>query len=131
MRQRFILTLWLSATAVVLGAFDKSYVKSLNDDDDCLFHDLTPAVSAVLCAVERRAWSLPSDSSTVTNAGCLLGANRCDSVRHVPTANEVLSEYIHILLVNLTFSTSQSLNLSTDHITITSTIIISFLALII
>jgi hypothetical protein len=84
---RYILTVWHFAI-LILGFFNDSYVYSLNDDD-CIFHDLTPAVSAVLCAVERRVWVLASNSSAITDVGCLLGASRCDSVRHIPTENEI------------------------------------------
>ena len=65
------------------------YVTSLYSDDDCVFHDLTPSVASVVCAVERKVWILPLNSSAIMNAGCLLGANRCSAKRHVPTQNEV------------------------------------------
>jgi hypothetical protein len=84
---RYILTVWHFAI-LILGFFNDSYVYSLNDDD-CIFHDLTPAVSAVLCAVERRVWVLASNSSAITDVGCLLGNSRCDSVRHTPTESEI------------------------------------------
>ena len=65
------------------------YVYSLYSEDDCVFYDLTPSVASVVCAVERRLWTLPPNSSAITNAGCLLGANRCSGIRHVPTESEV------------------------------------------
>jgi hypothetical protein len=43
----------------------------------------------VVCAVERGAWFISSNSSAVKNAGCLLGAQRCNQRRHVPTQKEI------------------------------------------
>ena len=50
---------------------------------------LTPSIHLILCAVDSKAWSIAKNSSTLLNAGCLLGANRCDSIMHVPTEVEV------------------------------------------
>jgi len=58
-------------------------------EDTCAFEDLSPAIAAILCAVERKAWVLSPTSSAVKNAGCLLGGDRCKAVRHVPTEAEV------------------------------------------
>lgn len=56
----------------------------------CDFHSsLSPAIHSILCAVEKEIWSIPSNTSALTNVGCLLGNKRCDNVMKVPTQEEV------------------------------------------
>lgn len=56
----------------------------------CDFHpSLSPAIHSILCAVEKGIWSIPSNTSALTNVGCLLGNKRCDSVMKIPTEGEV------------------------------------------
>jgi hypothetical protein len=50
---------------------------------------LSPSVTSEICAVEKGVWFISNDTSAVRNVGCLLGANRCRAVRHVPTETEV------------------------------------------
>ena len=83
-----IRSLWPSAALILLVILNP-YVSSRITEDDCKFYDLTPAVASVVCSIERGIWTLPSNSSAILNAGCLLGADRCSGKRHVPIQSEV------------------------------------------
>lgn len=75
----------LAAGAVLLQLFAPIFAL----EDTCAFEDISPAIAAILCAVERKAWTISSTSAAVKNAGCLLGGDRCKAKRHVPTEAEV------------------------------------------
>ena len=56
--------------------------------------DVSDHISSILCAVENDHWYIPLNSTTLNNAGCLLGTlssgnTRCDSKLHIPTDNEL------------------------------------------
>ena len=55
----------------------------------CDFQSVSKPVKAILCSVESGIWKIPKTANALTNAGCLLGGNRCDGVMHVPTESEV------------------------------------------
>jgi hypothetical protein len=86
MRSQGMFTVW---HFVILVCIVSQKAFSLSADDDCKFQDLSPSVASVVCAVERGAWFISSNSSAVKNAGCLLGAERCNRKRHVPTQKEI------------------------------------------
>lgn len=55
----------------------------------CDFVDVSEPVASIMCSVETGKWVLSKKSTAIVNAGCLLGAKRCNSVMHVPTESEV------------------------------------------
>ena len=68
----------------------KGQAQMQNSNYRCDFHDLSPAISVILCAVEQGRWYIPRNSTTLRLAGCLLGGkNRCSTVRAVPTEAEI------------------------------------------
>ena len=90
MRHRYLfLAVFLLPAAFISVTGDVSRTLLAVQEDDCAFEDITPAIAAILCAVERKAWIISKSSSAVKNAGCLLGGDRCKAKRHVPTESEV------------------------------------------
>lgn len=77
-----------SATSKFLvGAFEP---EAVNVKSACGFSDdISVAAATILCAVEEGKWFIYMNSSAVRNAGCLLGAKRCDKVMAIPTRDQV------------------------------------------
>jgi len=67
---------------------DGTTASSLDGCPDIAYGVLTP-IHLILCAVDTKVWSIAKNCSTLLNAGCLLGGNRCEGVMHVPTEVEV------------------------------------------
>lgn len=82
-------TLWYFVILTLAAWRRDSYGSSLPSDDDCVFQDLCHSVASVTCAIERGAWFISNNTLAMKNVGCLLGADRCRAVRHVPTETEV------------------------------------------
>lgn len=59
------------------------------EDPLCDFHDLSPPVHTVLCAVEKGVWRISPDAPALQNTGCLIGKNRCKEVMAIPKEEEV------------------------------------------
>ena len=73
MRHRYLfLAVFLLPAAFISVTGDVSRTLLAVQEDDCAFEDITPAIAAILCAVERKAWIISKSSSAVKNAGCLL-----------------------------------------------------------
>jgi hypothetical protein len=55
----------------------------------CELVDVSAPVQSIVCSIETGVWSIPKTTPALTNAGCLLGGNRCSRVMHIPTESEV------------------------------------------
>lgn len=64
-----------------------SYVQS--NQNSCEFHDLSPPIHAILCAVENGLWKVTLQADKYKKKDCLLGKNRCDAPMSIPTISEV------------------------------------------
>ena len=69
--------MWLLKGLVFLLTWRNCHTIRSSSNDNCvLSEDLSPAMTAILCAVERRIWTIPMTSPAVSNSGCLLGSSR-------------------------------------------------------
>eukprot|EP01036_Dinobryon_divergens_P031121 gene31121-40470_t len=81
---------WLLQGLVFLLVLQNHHTIGTSSHDGCtLSKDLSPAMTAILCAVERSIWAVSISSPAVSNSGCLLGSNRCNSVLAIPTMEQV------------------------------------------
>jgi hypothetical protein len=60
-----------------------------SDTSSCEFHNLSPPIHAILCAVENEVWKIPTDSVKFKNMHCLIGKDRCKTPLAVPTEEDV------------------------------------------
>lgn len=68
---------WLLRGLVFLLVLQNHHTIGTSSHDGCtLSKDLSPAMTAILCAVERSIWAISISSPAVSNSGCLLGSNR-------------------------------------------------------
>lgn len=51
--------------------------------------EISPPVRAILNAVEKGIWKISYDSPIVQQAGCLVGSNKCETPRKIPSASEL------------------------------------------
>lgn len=47
-------------------------------------------IRTILSSVERKIWNIPFNSSIVQEAGCLIGAQKCDFPRNIPTEEDLI-----------------------------------------
>ena len=62
---------------------------SSSSEIGCKYSDISDSLQGVLCPIETGRWTIPREAPAVANCGCLLGGNRCKSVAHVPTRDEI------------------------------------------
>lgn len=68
-------------TLVIFSKFSSASVSDL----DCNFHDLSPPINSILCAIEQKKWYISKSASPMRNIGCLIGGERrCKEIMKIP-----------------------------------------------
>lgn len=82
----------VAATIIGLGSppFMATAVTVIKQEPCGEYHDISPVVASVLCAVESGDWYISKSNPAMLNAGCLIGQEaRCQAPMEVPTQAQI------------------------------------------